>query len=66
MQEEIKLSTFPYDRSSALAFLYAQNQDLSGKTPFDLVNIYQEAQNEIRDAFSTLTEGSDGHYHVTK
>lgn len=39
---------FPSDLSEALTMLYLQNQDLSGKTPEDITELYYEAYYKIR------------------
>lgn len=39
---------FPSDLSEALTMLYLQNQDLSGKTPEDVVDLYYDAYYKIR------------------
>lgn len=45
-----KLS-FPSNRREALAFLYVQSQDLSEKTPEDLVTMYKTAYEKISAKF---------------
>lgn len=47
MQETI-LQTFPKNEREALAMLYVQNQDLSGITPEELLDKYQDAYNKIQ------------------
>lgn len=48
---EVKLSTFPSTRSEALALLYVQSQDLSGKSPSEIQTMYYDAYYELcRDA----------------
>ena len=47
MQETI-LQTFPKNEREALAMLYVQNQDLTGKTPTQIAELYDAAHNEIR------------------
>ena len=44
---EIKLSSFPSNYKQALAILYLQNQDLKGKTPTDLYQMYHKTMDEI-------------------
>lgn len=39
---------FPSDLSEALTMFYLQNQDLSGKTPEDITELYYEAYYKIR------------------
>jgi len=50
------LYTFPSDRRDALAILYLQNQDLSGKTPEELVDMYDEAWNKISQEFKSISD----------
>ena len=45
---EIRLDTFPGTKAEALAMLYVQNQDLTGKTPTQIAELYDAAHNEIR------------------
>lgn len=47
MQEKVYLHTFPANECDALAMLYIQNQDLSGITPEQLYEKYQEARETI-------------------
>lgn len=42
-------STFPSDKFDALAMLYVQRQDLSGLTPEELLNLYEDARKKMRD-----------------
>lgn len=42
------LSTFPDNRTEALAMLYVQHQDLSELTPEQLLDLYYEAYDKIR------------------
>lgn len=46
--------TFPADRRDALALLYVQNQDLTGKSPEDIVSMYHDAYLKISDKFSEI------------
>ena len=48
MSENTTLHTFPRTRSEALAFLFVQSQDLTGRTPEELVDLYAEAYERIR------------------
>ena len=43
----VSLSSFPANRIEALAILYLQNQDLSEKTPEEIVRIYNDAYEKI-------------------
>lgn len=40
--------TFPHSEVEALAMLYVQNQDLSGVTPEELLDKYQDAYEKIK------------------
>lgn len=42
------LSSFPDNKYEALALLYVQHQDISGLTPEQLFDMYQDAYNKIR------------------
>ncbi|MEY8385954.1 hypothetical protein AALC17_01515 [Oscillospiraceae bacterium 38-13] len=42
------LKTFPSTEIEALAYLYVQSQDLSGKSPAEIHTMYQEAYWEIK------------------
>lgn len=53
--EQISLKSFPANEVQALAFLYVQSQDLAGKSPSDIYNLYKNAYDEIR------TEKSNQH-----
>lgn len=46
--ESVSLHTFPSSEYDALAFLYVQNQDLTGKSPAEIYRMYEEALHEIR------------------
>lgn len=48
MAESVKLDSFPADCMEAIAYLYVQQQDLSGKSPAEIYTLYQEAYYEIR------------------
>lgn len=52
----VSLSSFPSDRRDALAILYMQNQDLSEKTPEELVNMYNDAWEKISEEFKSIRE----------
>lgn len=49
MQEKAYLRAFPTSECGALAMLYIQNQDLSGLTPEQLFEKYQEAYDKISE-----------------
>ena len=48
MANDIKLNSFPSNRAEALAYLYVQAQDLTGKSPAEIQAMYFEAYYEIR------------------
>ncbi len=41
---------FPRDYADALTMLYLQNQDLSGKTPEQILDMYEDTNRRIRTA----------------
>lgn len=43
------LKTFPASKFEALALLYVQKQDLSGITPEQLLDMYEDAYQKIKD-----------------
>lgn len=47
MSDKISVQQFPSSELEAIALLYVQNQDLSGKTPTEMINLYYEAYYEI-------------------
>ena len=49
MSDYISLSTFPNDKFAALAYLYVQNQDLSGSSPADILDAYDLAYEQIKN-----------------
>ncbi len=55
MSNDVNLNSFPSNRTQALAFLYTQNQDLKGKTPTEIAEIYVSAYEEINDNISDIT-----------
>lgn len=48
------LNAFPENRIDALAILYLQNQDLSGKTPEEIADMYNEAWDRISKEFGEI------------
>lgn len=48
MSKDVSFSTFPSDKYSALALLYTQNQDLSGLSAEEIVDLYDDAYQSIR------------------
>ncbi len=58
MAETINSSGFPCTAEEAIALLYVQNQDLSGKSPAEIYTLYQEAYYKIRkDKFQKQKSG---------
>lgn len=49
MAENTHLETFPTNKFEALAMLYMQHQNLSGLTPEQVLDKYQDAYARIRD-----------------
>lgn len=45
---------FPKDKQEAVTFLYMQQQDLTGKSPEELVEMYDAAFKRINDRFLTI------------
>ncbi len=46
---EINLSTFPDSKLEALALLYVQSQNLSDKSPSEILDMYDDAYQELRN-----------------
>lgn len=49
MGDKVTLSTFPSSRISALTMLYLEKQDFSDLTPEQLVDLYDEVYERIRN-----------------
>ena len=47
MNNSVKLSTFPNNKIEALTMLYLQSQDLSGLSPEELYDKYEETYEKI-------------------
>lgn len=62
----VSFKAFPSDRVDALALLYLQNQDLSGKSPEELANIYNEAWCKISQEFKLIRENEVKKRHETR
>lgn len=45
---EVSFTSFPNSAEEAIAMLYIQNQDLSGKTPSEIYTMYHKAHIEIK------------------
>lgn len=50
MTNIVGLNTFPDNVLDALALLYVQSQDLTGKTPAEIYGMFRTAQAEITAA----------------
>lgn len=48
MSDNTNLNTFPSNKAEALTMLYLQNQDLSGLTPQELVDKYDECLKTVK------------------
>ena len=55
-----ELSAFPKDVVEALTMLYLERQDLSGKSPQELVTLYNETREEIYSFYYTGLLCSEG------
>lgn len=47
MPDNTTVNFFPISEKEAVAFLYVQHQDLTGKSPSEIYTMYQEAYYEI-------------------
>lgn len=47
---------FPGTKLEALAMLYVQSQDLTEKTPVDVLNMYQAAYAEIKKEYTAQNQ----------
>ncbi len=47
MSNAVELSTFPASVEQEIAMLYVKTQDLTGKSPVDIYNMYWDAYNKI-------------------
>ena len=48
MNDSVSLSTFPANKFEAIAMLYVQQQDLSGKTPEEIYDLYETTVDQLR------------------
>ncbi|MGF9991550.1 hypothetical protein ABEY04_22255 [Bacillus mycoides] len=51
MANNVNLNTFPSNKVQALTMLYLQNQDLTGKSPSEIVDLYITTSKEISESF---------------
>lgn len=58
MSNDVNLNTFPSNRVQALTMLYLQNQDLTDKSPSEIVDLYLSVTQEIKDSFSNTNKPS--------
>lgn len=56
MGDSVKLNTFPSSRAEALTMLYLENQNLSGTTPEEIAEKYQEVYLRIRESLNALAK----------
>lgn len=50
--DDIILQAFPRNEIEALAMLYVKNQNLSGLSPEEVLDMYLDARERIRDAYA--------------
>lgn len=48
MNDSVTLSTFPSGKFEAIAMLYIQQQDLSGKTPEEIFDLFETTVEQLR------------------
>lgn len=53
---KVVLNSFPSNRIDALTILYMQSQDLSGKTPEEIANMYKDTWDTISKEFSAIQD----------
>lgn len=51
MANNVNLNTFPSNKIQALTMLYLQSQDLTGKSPSEIVDLYITTSKEISESF---------------
>lgn len=51
---DIELKTFPKNKFEALTLIYLENQDLSNKTPEEIVTLYLDTEFKIREKFREI------------
>ncbi|PHD94553.1 hypothetical protein [Bacillus toyonensis] len=50
MANNVNLNTFPSNKVQALTMLYLQNQDLTGKSPSEIVDLYITTSKEVSES----------------
>ncbi|MDR4971628.1 hypothetical protein [Bacillus toyonensis] len=50
MANNVNLNTFPSNKVQALTMLYLQNQDLTGKSPSEIVDLYTTTSKEVSES----------------
>jgi hypothetical protein len=58
VSNNVNLSTFPSNRTEALTMLYLQNQDLSDKTPSQIVELYFSVLSGVKESIKETKPGS--------
>lgn len=59
VNEPINFSTFLFDSVQALAMIYLNSLDLTGKSPEDIVHIYRDAYERIEAEQEKISKESD-------
>lgn len=59
MNESINLSAFPKNSYQALAMVYLNSLNLTGKSPEDIVHIYNDAYERIETEQEKIKEKAD-------
>lgn len=59
MANDVSLNSFPANQYEALAMLFMQNQDLSGKAPEEIAALYDDAYQKIKATITTLRKEQD-------
>lgn len=54
MSESVSFTSFPSNKIDAVTMLYLQNQDLSGLTPEQIADKYDDAYYAIKQRFNDL------------
>lgn len=54
--DEIKLNSFPSNYAQALALIYLKNCDLKDKSPEEILHIYRDALDRIKNEQGKINE----------